>query len=158
MPPAFFFFADRQNGCLFHPRQLAERASISPSSMRYPPTLTCLSRRRGTRLCHLASSSRDRRCDTSLVRERQKLLLATQGIVEIAFATPMPPIHNSPGTQSGQSRPVHPPPGSVGWLAENRKGWSPVGGDVVNFAGVRPDRRLGGPPIAINCPCGRKAR
>ncbi len=26
MPPAFFFFADRQNGCLFHPRQLAERA------------------------------------------------------------------------------------------------------------------------------------
>lgn len=22
----FFFFADRQNGCLFHPRQLAERA------------------------------------------------------------------------------------------------------------------------------------
>lgn len=26
MPPAFFFFADRQNGCLFHPCQLAERA------------------------------------------------------------------------------------------------------------------------------------
>lgn len=26
MPPAFFFFADRQNGCLFHPHQLAERA------------------------------------------------------------------------------------------------------------------------------------
>ncbi len=69
----------------------------------------------------------------------------------------MPPIHNSPGTSQGSPGPVHPPPGSVGWLAETVRDGAPVGGDVVNFAGVRQIDASVAPPIAINCPCGRKA-
>ncbi len=158
MPPAFFLFRRSPDGCLFHPHQLAERAFDFAQLMRYPPTLTCLSRRPRNSIVPLASSSRDRRCDTSARPGASKLLLATQGIVEIAFRDPNAAIHNSPGTQSGQSRPCSSTTRSVGWLAENRKGWSASGRGRLNFAGVRPDRRLGGAAHRDKCPCGRKAR
>lgn len=73
---------------LVSPRQLAERAfdfaqldAISSDFDLFVATTEELD-------CYLASSSRDRRCDTSARPGASKLLLATQGIVEIAFRDP----------------------------------------------------------------------
>lgn len=85
----FFFFADRQNGCLFHPRQLAERAfdfaqldAISSDFDLLVATTEELDCAIWPVAAEIAGAI------PALVRERQKLLLATQGIVEIAFRDP----------------------------------------------------------------------
>lgn len=85
----FFFFADRQNGCLFHPRQLAERAFDFAQLDAISSDFDLLVTTTEELDCAIWSVAAEiAGAIPALVRERQKLLLATQGIVEIAFRDP----------------------------------------------------------------------
>ncbi len=87
MPPAFSFRRSPER-LLVSPRQLAERAFDFAQLDAISSDFDLLVATTEELDCAIWPVAGDRRCDTSARPGASKLLLATQGIVEIAFRDP----------------------------------------------------------------------